>query len=98
MTQDLLLSLQLKVITPRKLLVDEEEVGEVSLPSLEGYLGVLPGHRPLFLALGKGRITYRMAQKEETLSVQGGYAEILPEKVVVFTEQVEDETEQPTEG
>jgi len=97
MTQDLPLSLQLKVITPRKLLVDEE-VGEVSLPSLEGYLGVLPGHRPLFLALGKGRITYRMAQKEETLSVQGGYAEILPEKVVVFTEQVEDETEQPTEG
>ncbi|MBC8358532.1 MAG: hypothetical protein WBC02_02565 [Candidatus Aminicenantaceae bacterium] len=97
MTQDLPLSLQLKVITPRKLLVDEE-VGEVSLPSLEGYLGVLPGHRPLFLALGKGRITYRMAQKEEALSVQGGYAEILPEKVVVFTEQVEDEKEQPTEG
>jgi len=97
MTQDLPLSLQLKVITPRKLLIDEE-VGEVSLPSLEGYLGVLPGHRPLFLALGKGRITYRMAQKEEALSVQGGYAEILPEKVVVFTEQVEDETEQPTEG
>ncbi|NQT79723.1 MAG: hypothetical protein HQ555_04955 [Candidatus Aminicenantes bacterium] len=97
MTQDLPLSLQLKVITPRKLLVDEE-VGEVSLPSLEGYLGVLPGHRPLFLALGKGRITYRMAQKEEVLYVQGGYAEILPEKVVVFTEQVEDETEQPAEG
>jgi len=97
MTQDLPLSLHLKVITPRKLLVDEE-VGEVSLPSLEGYLGVLPGHRPLFLVLGKGRITYRIAQKEETLSVQGGYAEILPEKVVVFTEQVEDETEQPAEG
>lgn len=96
MTQDLPLSLQLKVITPRKLLVDEE-VEEVSLPSLEGYLGVLPGHRPLFLALGRGRITYRMTQKEEALYVQGGYAEILPEKVVVFTEQVEDETEQPTE-
>jgi F0F1-type ATP synthase epsilon subunit len=29
-------------------------VQEVSLPSLEGYLGILPGHRPLVLALGEG--------------------------------------------
>jgi len=93
MTQKLPSSLRLKVIAPRKLLVDEE-VQELSLPSLDGYLGILPGHRPLFLALGKGRITYRVAGKEENLSVQGGYAEILPEKVLVFTELSEDETEQ----
>lgn len=94
MTQNLPPSLRLKVIAPQKLLVDEE-VREVSLPSLEGYLGILPGHRPLFLALGKGRITYYAAQKEEKLSVQGGYAEILPDRVLVFTELSEDETEQP---
>lgn len=97
MTKDLPSSLRLKVIAPRKLLVDEE-VQEVSLPSLEGYLGILPGHRPLFLALGKGRITYHLAQKEEKLSVQWGYAEILPERVLVFTEMSEDEHEQPIEG
>jgi len=97
MTQNLPSSLRLKVITPRKLLVDEE-VREVSLPSLEGYLGILPGHRPLFLALGKGRITYQVAKKEEGLTVQGGHAEILPESVLVFTEKIEDETEQPFEG
>jgi len=97
MTQNLPSSLRLKVITPRKLLVDEE-VQEVSLPSLEGYLGILPGHRPLFLALGKGRITYQVVKKEESLIVQGGHAEILPESVLVFTEKIEDETEQPIKG
>jgi len=97
MTQKLPSSLRLKVIAPRKLLVDEE-VQELSLPSLDGYLGILPGHRPLFLAIGTGRITYRITKKEETLSVQGGYAEVLPEKVLVFTELSEDETAKPIEG
>lgn len=97
MTQKLPSSLRLKVIAPRKLLVDEE-VQELSLPSLDGYLGILPGHRPLFLALGTGRITYRVAEKEEILSVQGGYAEVFPERVLVFTELSEDETKKPIEG
>ncbi|NIM91093.1 MAG: hypothetical protein GTO17_09115 [Candidatus Aminicenantes bacterium] len=97
MTQKLLSSLRLKVITPRKLLVDEE-VRELSLPSLDGYLGILPGHRPLFLAIGKGRIKYRVAEKEEILSVQGGYAEVLPASVLVFTELSEDENEKSVEG
>ncbi len=97
MTQKLPSSLRLKVIAPRKLLVDEE-VRELSLPSLDGYLGILPGHRPLFLALGTGRIKYLVAEKEEILSVQGGYAEVLPERVLVFTELSEDENEKPIEG
>ncbi len=96
MNQNLPSLLQLTVITPLKLLVDEE-VETVSLPSLEGYLGVFPGHRPLFLTLGEGKITYRVGQKEDHLAVQGGYAEILSERVVIFAEVSENETEQSAE-
>ena len=97
MTNNLPSSIRLRVVSPRKLLVDEE-VQEVSLPSLEGYVGILPGHRFLFLALGKGKITYRMAGREEGVNVQGGYAEVLPDKVLVLTESTEDETQQSAEG
>jgi len=97
MTNSLLSSIGLRVISPRKLLVDEE-VQEVSLPSLEGCIGILPGHRPLILALGEGDITYRLAGRKEHLTVRGGFAEILPEKVLVFIESVKDETQQPDEG
>ena len=97
MNQGLPSFLRLEVVAPRKLLVDEA-VQEVSLPSLEGYLGILPGHRPLFIALGKGRITFRAAGKEKGLSVQGGYAEIQPDRVLVFTELVEDENRKPVKG
>jgi F-type H+-transporting ATPase subunit epsilon len=97
MSQVLPSSLLLKVITPQELLV-ETEVQEVALPGLDGYLGILPGHRPLVTALGKGTLTYRKDRQEESFSVRGGYAEILPERVLVFTEVNQDETEQPTEG
>ena len=96
MNQNLPSSLRLTVLTPLKLLVDEE-VETVSIPSLEGYLGVFPGHRPLFLSLGEGKITYRGGQKEDYLAVQGGYAEILSDRVVIFAEASENETEQSSE-
>lgn len=97
MSEGLPKSLWLKVITPRKLVVDDK-VEEVSLPSLEGYLGILPGHRPLFVAVGKGWLSFRIAEKDREISIQGGYAEILPEKVIVFTELTEHGSEQPAEG
>jgi len=97
MSQNLPASLKLKVICPAELLVDEE-VLEVSLPSLEGYLGILPGHRPLFVALGQGLLIYKRSNKQSELSVQGGYAEILPDRVFVFIEKAKDEKNQPSEG
>lgn len=86
-------SFHLKVITPRLLLV-EADVDEVSIPSLEGYIGILPGHRPLMVALGKGVISYRQGKSEEHFAVEGGTAEILPDKVLIFTE-LSDENSRP---
>lgn len=90
MSKELPASLHLKVITQQKLLVDIK-VKAVSLPSLEGYIGVLPGHRPLFTALGKGWITYRLDQKEEKFPVEGGFADVSAEEVLVFTTLSQEE-------
>jgi F-type H+-transporting ATPase subunit epsilon len=83
-------SLSLRVISPRSLLVDAG-VDEVILPSVDGELGILPGHRPLVVALGQGVLSYRIAGNEEKFSISGGYAEVQPEMVVVFAELSEDE-------
>lgn len=83
-------TIHLKVVTPRRLLV-EDDVDAVSLPSLEGEIGVLPGHRPLFVGIGRGKLTYRSAGDEESFAIHGGYAQVQPEKVVVMTEVGEDD-------
>ncbi len=97
MSQDLPRSLKLKVISPLDLLLDED-VQEVFLPSLEGFLGIYPGHRPLFVALGQGHLTYKRANIEKAISVQGGYAEILPDRVLVFVKQNKNESDTSSEA
>lgn len=84
------MTIRLKVITPRRLLA-EGEVDSVSLPTLEGEIGVLPGHRPLYASLGRGVLSYRANGDEERFAVKGGFAEIRPDGVVVVTEMSEDE-------
>jgi F-type H+-transporting ATPase subunit epsilon len=83
-------TIHLKVVTPRRLLA-EADVEAVFLPTLEGQIGVLPGHRPLFVAIGRGELTYRAAGEEESFRIKGGYAQVQPEKVVVMTEVGEDD-------
>ncbi len=96
MSQDLPKSFALKVISPSKLLLDED-VQEISLPSLEGCLGILPGHRPLFVALGQGILTFKSASREGEIPVKGGYAEVLSSRVLVFVEQEEDDADRSSE-
>jgi len=97
MSENMPRSIRLQVITLEGELV-RTEVDEVTLPGLDGYLGILPGHQPLLTALGEGTITYRRDKKEDSFLVRGGYAEIYPEKVLVFTELSKDETDQQTQG
>lgn len=97
MSADIPKAIKLRVFTPLKLLVDEE-VEEVFLPSLDGYIGILPGHRNLIVALGKGRLTFRNSGGQKEFAVDGGYAEIFPDRVAVFTGRGKDEPERAGEG
>ena len=90
-------SLHLRVITSKSLILDAE-VADVSLPSLQGELGILPGHRPLVTAIGKGSLSYRTEKREGKVAVQGGIALVLQDRVTVFTELSQDENEQPAPG
>ena len=88
---------RLKVVTPRRLLC-EVDAEWASIPTLEGYIGVLPGHRPLFAAVGKGTLTYRAEGSEEGHRIEGGFVQARPEEVVVMTDVSKDESEGPVEG
>jgi F-type H+-transporting ATPase subunit epsilon len=83
-------TIHLTVVTPDRLLA-EADAESVSLPSLEGEFGILPGHRPLFVGIGRGQVRFRIGRDEEAFSIRGGYAQVQPEKVVVVTDVDEDE-------
>jgi F-type H+-transporting ATPase subunit epsilon len=82
--------LRLRVVTSRSLLV-ETDVDEVQIPTIDGLIGVFAHHRPLVAALGRGILTYRQGGYEERFPIEGGYAEVGPASVQVFTESTEPE-------
>ncbi len=85
-------SIMLRVISPRRL-VFHGEVAEVTIPGLDGYLGILPGHRPLFIALGEGELAFHREGRKRTISINGGYAEVTHRSVLVFINPGKHENE-----
>jgi len=75
--------IHLDVVTPERL-VFSEVVDEVILPGSEGYLGVRPGHLPLLVGLDVGELSWRRGTRENHMLVARGYAEVLPDRVVVL--------------
>jgi F-type H+-transporting ATPase subunit epsilon len=71
---------ELEVVTPERQLV-KDQVEEAQIPGKEGYLGVLPGHAPLLTELGTGFMYYVVGGKRRYLSIHGGFAEVLPDRV-----------------
>jgi len=76
---------RLRVVTSDALLV-ETRADEAQIPTIDGLIGVFPLHRPLVVALGRGTLSYRQGAYEERFEIDGGYAEISPDSVLVFTE------------
>ncbi len=75
--------LHLEIVTPRRRVV-EVDVDEVRLPGALGEMGVLPGHIPLLTSLAAGPLTYFDGSKVTRYAVQGGFAEVLPDRVTVL--------------
>jgi F-type H+-transporting ATPase subunit epsilon len=80
--------IDLQVVTPDRLVV-QERVDEVQVPGSEGYFGVLPGHTPLLAALGIGELWFRKGQDKTFLSISGGFAEVLPDRVTILARLAE---------
>ena len=62
-------SIELSVVTPERELV-RESVVEVTIPGLEGELGVLPGHAPLITELGIGELSYQTGTSAKPISLK----------------------------
>ena len=75
----------LTVVTREKKIL-EIECDEVVLPAQKGSLGVLPGHTPLLGTLRIGELMYRIGNERHHLVLRWGFAEILPNRVIVLAE------------
>jgi F-type H+-transporting ATPase subunit epsilon len=80
--------LALHIVTPDRA-VTHEEVDEVEIPGVDGYFGVLPGHRPLLAVLQVGQMWYRKGHEKVYLAIAFGFAEVLPDSVTILAQIAE---------
>jgi F-type H+-transporting ATPase subunit epsilon len=78
----------LEIVTPDRRLI-AEDVDSVVLPSVNGYLGVLPGHAPLLARMQIGELELLAGGKKQRFAVTGGYAEVLQHAVNILATAAE---------
>src|SRR5262245_7964641 len=78
-------TLRLEIITPTAV-VYSEDVNMVTLPAVDGQIGILPRHIPLLTQVVPGEIIVRKGDLESFLAVGEGLVEVTATSVAIVTD------------
>jgi F-type H+-transporting ATPase subunit epsilon len=73
------------VVTPERAVLECESTFVV-LPAWDGEIGILRGRAPLLCKLGIGRLRIETPDEKHILFVDGGFAEMLDNRLTILTE------------
>jgi F-type H+-transporting ATPase subunit epsilon len=81
--------IKFEIVTPERTVL-KESIRQITLPTKQGEITILPNHIPLIATLNPGVIHLRKADDTpEVLSVSGGFVEVLSNKVVILADTAE---------
>ena len=78
-------TLKLEIVTPEAMTYSED-VEMVTLPGVEGEMGIFPLHVPLLTQIVAGEIIARKNGRDHFLAVGEGFVEITGERVAIMTD------------
>lgn len=77
--------LKLEIVTPEAKIYSES-VEMVTLPGIEGEMGIFPNHVPLMTQVAAGEVIARQGGQDHHLAVGDGFVEITSERVAILTD------------
>ena len=77
--------LHLKIITPEKLMLDEE-VDQVNVSTELGQIGILPHHVNLMARLTPGELVIKKGGKIESMAIGDGFLQVTDNTLAVMTD------------
>jgi len=78
-------TLKLEIVTPEAKIYSED-VEMVTLPGVEGEMGVLPMHVPLMTQVSAGELIARQGGRDHFLAIGEGFVQITGDRVAVMTD------------
>ena len=86
--EDTVSTLQVELVAAdRKVWEGEAEM--VSARTIDGELGILPGHTPLLGVLVEGEVRIKSGEGSQTASIDGGFLSVDRDKVIIVAEAVD---------
>jgi len=77
--------ISLEVVTPTKIEL-KKDVDYIVAPTIDGIVGVLPGHIRMLTQLSTGILRYQADGIDQYLVVSEGFMEVTPFKVIILAE------------
>ena len=78
-------TLRLEIVTPEAKTFSDD-VDLVTMPGLDGEMGILAGHMPLLTQIRPGELRVTKGKEEFSIAVGDGFVEITGEKISVLTD------------
>jgi F-type H+-transporting ATPase subunit epsilon len=82
--------LTLEIVTPEAR-VYSDTIDTVVIPTVEGEIGILPGHIPLLTQVADGELRITKNGRTDTLVIGDGFAEVNADKVSILAENAIEE-------
>jgi F-type H+-transporting ATPase subunit epsilon len=79
------MKLVLEIITPLKVVLSEE-VDEITIPTVDGEISILPNHVNLLTKIAPGEMIIRKGTKADLFAITGGFLEVLNSHVNVLAD------------
>ena len=81
--------IKFEIVTPERVVL-KEEITQVTVPTKQGEITVLPGHIPLVASLMPGVVEIKKSDNSsEVMSVSGGFIEVLKDKIIILADTAE---------
>src|SRR5688572_20883902 len=78
-------TLKLEIVTPEAKIYSED-VDMVTLPGVEGEMGIYPMHVPLMTQINAGELVAKKGGQDHFLAIGEGFVEITGDRVAVMTD------------
>lgn len=82
--------LTVSVISPERVLFEGQATSVVA-PAFDGEVGILTSHAPMMTLLGKGTLRLDSGGATRRFAVQGGFVQVVDDRVRVVTENARAE-------
>jgi F-type H+-transporting ATPase subunit epsilon len=69
-------TMRLQVVTPEGITLEGVVIRALVVPSVSGYLGILPNHAPMVAALKPGIVRYKEGERMRAMATGSGFLEI----------------------